>query len=191
MKVMNEKENELIRKAQKGDTVAFEAILRTYERQVLTLAQQVVQNQHDAEDIAQEVFITLYRKISLFRFESSFFSWLYRIVMNTSFNYVKGRRYHEFLTNEEDEDKYYAVADDNSSDMTESEDFQEHLKEALCRLPEKQRTVFIMRHSQHLKIKEIADILGVGDGTVKKYLFRATEKLRSLLRPYKTQLLEG
>jgi len=189
--VVNEKENELIRKAQKGDMMAFEAILKNYERQVLSLAQQVVQNQQDAEDIAQEVFVTLYRKIALFRFESSFFSWLYRIVMNTSFNFVKGRRHHEFLTNEEDEDRYIALADEDSADLTESEDFQEHLKNALCRLPEKQRTVFIMRHSQHLKIKEIADILGVGDGTVKKYLFRATEKLRSLLRPYKTQLLEA
>lgn len=184
-------EKELIQKAQKGDMAAFEQIVRTYEKQVLALAMQVVQNEQDAQDVAQDVFITLYRKIGMFRFESGFFSWLYRIVMNTSFNYTKSRKHHEFLTNEEDDDNYYAVADDETDGFTESEDFQSQLKTALNRLPDKQRTVFIMRHSQQLKIKEIADILDVGDGTVKKYLFRATEKLRIYLKPYKTQLLEG
>lgn len=184
-------EKNVIQKAQDGDLAAFEQIVRKYEKRVLMVAIQVMQNEQDAEDITQEVFITLYRKISSFRFQSSFFSWLYRITVNTSFNHRRGQRYHEFLTNDEESDRQIAVADDASDELAETDDFQGHLKQALQKLPSKQRTVFVMRYSQHLKIREIADILGVGDGTVKKYLFRAMEKLRTYLKPYKAQLLEG
>lgn len=118
---MNEKE--IIQKAHKGDMAAFEHIVRIYEKQVLALAMQVVQNEQDAQDVTQDVFITLYRKIGMFRFESGFFPWLYRIVMNTSFNYTKSRKHHEFFTNDEDDDNYYAVADEETAGLTESEDF--------------------------------------------------------------------
>jgi len=184
-------ERELIQRAQAGDMAAFENIVRTYEKQVYTLAMQVCRNSQDAEDITQEVFLVVYRKLDGFRFESAFYSWLYRIVMNTSFNMHRSRRDYEFLDSDENEDRQLAVAEDDSSLSADSESFQIKLKEALMQLPEKQRTVFVMKYSQQLKIKEIAAIVGIGEGTVKKYLFRASEKLRILLKPYKNQLLQG
>ncbi|MCK5520558.1 MAG: RNA polymerase sigma factor, partial [Candidatus Marinimicrobia bacterium] len=168
-----------------------ENIVRTYEKQVYGIAMRVAQNTMDAEDITQEVFVIVFKKLNNFRFEAEFFSWLYRIIMNTSFNYQRSRKNYEFLDNEEDGDRQLAISDEDTSEYTDSESFQIKLKEALLQLPEKQRTVFIMKYSQHLKIREIASIVGIGEGTVKKYLFRASEKLRMHLKPYKNQLLRG
>ncbi len=184
-------ERELIRKAQQGDMAAFGNIVRTYQKQVYGIAMQVAQNVQDAEDITQEVFVIVFRKLDSFRFEAGFFSWLYRIVMNTSFNYQRSRKTYEFLEDDENQDRQVAVSDMDSTEATDSESFQIKLKEALLQLPEKQRTVFIMKYSQHLKIREIASIIGISEGTVKKYLFRATEKLRVILKPFKNQLLRG
>ncbi|RKY49421.1 MAG: hypothetical protein DRP86_05305 [Candidatus Neomarinimicrobiota bacterium] len=183
-------ETEIIRKAQDGDMAAFEQLVRTYEKRVLIAAAQICRNQQDAEDVTQDVFLSVYRNIRTFRFEASFYSWIYRITMNTAFNHTRQRKYHEFLTNDEDEDRYIDVSEEDSTNFSEQKDFQAVLEGALSKLPEKQRTVFIMRYSQHLKIKEISTILGVGEGTVKKYLFRTQEKLRNLLKPFKNQLLE-
>lgn len=183
-------ETELIRRAQEGDMAAFEQIVQTYEKRVLIAAAQICRNQQDAEDVTQDVFLSVYKNIRTFRFEASFYSWIYRITMNTAFNHTRQRKYHEFLTNEEDEDRYFDISEEDSTDFSETTDFQSVLDSTLKKLPEKQRTVFVMRYSQHLKIKEIAIILGIGEGTVKKYLFRSQEKLRNLLKPFKNQLLK-
>jgi len=178
----------VIKRAQAGDMVAFEEIVRNYEERVLMIAIKIAKNEQDAEDIAQNVFITIFRKINTFGFKSSFYSWLYRITMNTAFNHIKTRKYDDFLTNENDDEKNYAVSEDNSTHILEEEVFQRTLKNALNELPEKQRTVFVMKYDQQLKIKEIASILDLHQGTVKKYLFRANEKLRKLLKPYKEKM---
>jgi RNA polymerase sigma-70 factor, ECF subfamily len=184
------KETELIQRAQAGDMTAFEQIVHAYEKRVLVAAAQICRNQQDAEDVTQDVFISVYRNIRTFRFEASFYSWIYRITMNTAFNHTRQRKYHEFLTSEENQDHYYDVADEDSTEFSETDDFKTVLNDALRKLPEKQRIVFIMRYSQHLKIREIAAVLDIGEGTVKKYLFRAQEKLRALLKPFKNQLLK-
>ncbi|MEA3499938.1 MAG: sigma-70 family RNA polymerase sigma factor [Candidatus Marinimicrobia bacterium] len=178
----------IIKRAQAGDMVAFEQIVRNYEERVLMIAIKIAKNEQDAEDIAQNVFITIFRKIDSFKFKSSFYSWLYRITMNTAFNHIKTRKYDEFLTNEENDEKNLAITNNDSTDISEGEVFQKALKNALNKLPEKQRTVFVMKYNQQLKIKEIASILDLHQGTVKKYLFRANEKLRILLKPYKNKL---
>ncbi len=178
----------IIKRAQAGDMVAFEKIVRNYEERVLMIAIKIAKNEQDAEDIAQNVFITIFRKIDSFKFKSSFYSWLYRITMNTAFNHIKTRTYDEFLINEDGDEKNLAISNDNPTDISEEEVFQKVLRNALNELPEKQKTVFMMKHDQHLKIKEIASILDLHQGTVKKYLFRANEKLRVLLKPYKNKL---
>ena len=183
-------EIEIIRRAQAGDMAAFEQIVQTYEKRVILAAMQVCRNQQDAEDITQDVFVSVYRNIGSFRFEASFYSWIYRITMNMAFNHSRQKKYHEFLTSEENDDNYYAIAEDETTEFSENTDFQAVLDGVLKKLPDKQRTVFIMRYCQHLKIKEIAVILNVGEGTVKKYLFRAQEKLRVLLKPFKNQLFK-
>ncbi len=183
-------ETELIQRAQAGDMAAFEKIVHTYEKRILMVAAQICRNQQDAEDVTQDVFLSVYRNIRTFRFEASFYSWIYRIAMNTAFNQTRQRKYHEFLTSDDDQDHYFDVADDDSTEFSETNDFKSVLNSAMKKLPEKQRIVFLMRYSQHLKIKEIASVLDIGEGTVKKYLFRAQEKLRSLLKPFKNQLLK-
>ena len=108
--------------------------------------------------------------------------------MNTAFNHIKTRKFDEFLTDDEDSERNIAISDDNSSELTDAEEFQRALKNALKEVPEKQKTVFVMKYDQQLKIKEIAAILDLHQGTVKKYLFRANEKLRVLLKPYKDKM---
>ncbi|MDD3807323.1 MAG: RNA polymerase sigma factor [Candidatus Marinimicrobia bacterium] len=183
-------EREIIRRAQEGNMAAFEQIVRTYEKKVLYTALQICRNQQDAEDITQDVFLSVYKNIPSFRFEASFYSWLYRITLNTAFNHTRQCKHEEFLTNNDDENRYLDISEDNSEDFTESKNFQEILEQIVRKLPEKQKIVLVMRYSQHLKIKEIALILGIGEGTVKKYLFRAQEKLRNALNPYKNKHLK-
>jgi len=178
----------LIKKAQAGNMMAFEEIVRNYEERVFLIAVKIAKNDQDAEDIVQNVFITIFRKIDTFGFKSSFYSWLYRITMNTAFNHIKTRKFDEFLTDNEDTERNIAVSNDDTSELVDAEVFQRALKNALKGLPEKQKTVFVMKYDQQLKIKEIAAILDLHQGTVKKYLFRANEKLRVLLKPYKDKM---
>ena len=178
----------IIKRAQAGDMMAFEEIVRNYEERVFLIAVKIAKNEQDAEDIAQNVFITIFRKIDSFGFKSSFYSWLYRITMNTAFNHIKAKKHDEFLTNDDNSDRNIIVSGDESTNVVEGEVFQRAMKNALNELPEKQKTVFIMKYDQQLKIKEIASILDLHQGTVKKYLFRANEKLRILLKPYKEEM---
>ncbi|MEA1987037.1 MAG: sigma-70 family RNA polymerase sigma factor [Candidatus Marinimicrobia bacterium] len=181
-------EIKLVKRAQAGNMMAFEQIVKNYEKRVFLIAIKIAKNEQDAEDIAQNVFITIFRKIDSFNFKSSFYSWLYRITMNTAFNHIKTRKYDEFLTNDDDDDKNLTITDDKTSEQTDDHSFQKILNDSLNKLPEKLKTVFIMKYNQHLKIKEIASILDLHSGTVKKYLFRANEKLRILLKPYREKM---
>ncbi len=177
----------LIRKAQAGDTEAFHRLVSLYDNQVMSLAIRVLQNEQDAEDLYQEVFMKVFMNIRKFRFESDFFTWLYRITMNSAFNFKKRMRKHYYVEKgtEQDETGLDWIPDPDASRGNSPRELQTAVMKAVDTLPQKQRTVFVLKHLENLKIKDIASILGCAEGTVKKYLFRAMEKLRADLEEYR------
>jgi len=177
----------LIRDAQSGDSEAFHHLVSMYDNQVMSLAMKLLQQEQDAEDLYQEVFMKVFMNIRNFRFESDFFTWLYRITVNTAFNFKKRMKKHYRLETDLDhgEDEINWIPDTDTPKRENSFEVQSAVMTAVHRLPQKQRTVFILKHLENLKIKDIAVLLDCGEGTIKKYLFRAMEKLRLELKDYR------
>ncbi|UCH11134.1 MAG: RNA polymerase sigma factor [Fidelibacterota bacterium] len=177
---MDEKTVALIRSAQSGDQRAFHELVAMYDARIMALALQLLKNKEDAEDIYQEVFIKAWKNLTSFEFKSDFYTWLYRITANTCFSYRSGRQRHhlENIALEEGYHDAFHEADPERSDR------QQHIIDAVDMLPQKQKTVFVMRYYQGHKISDIAVLLGCTTGTVKRYLHRATLKLRKDLAAY-------
>lgn len=175
----------LIIDAQEGDAEAFHQLVARHDEKVMTLAYQLMHNQQDAEDLYQEVFLKVYKNLSRFRFESEFYTWLYRIMVNTAYNFKRQLARLRLQEPAEDlvDDQLHWIADPDSNPVHQQE-IREAIERATATLPPKQRSVFILKHQQNLKLKEVARIMGISEGTVKKYLFRAMEKLRTELKEY-------
>lgn len=186
-------EHDLVRKAQEGDRLAFDELVRRYDRDVLRLALNLVHRPEDARDIYQESFLRVYRNLHRFRFECSFYTWLYRITTNVALDYLRRRTSHR-------EDQAPVLLDENESTTRDFFDRQPELsagsnpersflgqelgrkiQEAMKTLSPRERTVFEMKHYQGLRLRVIGDLLGTSEETVKNSLFRATRKLRASL----------
>lgn len=185
-------ENELIRRAQGGDVEAFCRLAREYERRVYALALQHCRRPEDAEDLSQEVWLKAFRSLGGFRFESSFHTWLRRIMVNTFLNHRRA----ETVTREEVKtrvrlDSLEEMLGEQTlarglTDAGAEDDYQRRIlagrvMRALGELTEQQRLIFLLRHREGMTSREIAESLGCSAGTVKKSLFRSIEKLRSSL----------
>lgn len=183
---MKDEIRQLIKKAQSGDTGAFHKLVKLHDERVMILAYQLTHNEQDAEDLYQEVFLKAYKNLKSFRFESQFYTWLYRITVNTSYNFKrKLARLNLYEPNNEKESGYLDWIANPGDNGTSGKEIMTAVKSAMTVLPQKQRTVFILKHLENLKIKDIARILNISDGTVKRYLFRAMEKLRVELKEYR------
>jgi len=182
-------ERELILEAQKGDGPAFEELVYRYDRKVLKLAVSYTNDEEDAKDVYQEVFIRVFRALPGFRFESRFSTWLHRIVVNVCLSYKsrsQNREYESLDIAEDDGESRHLepVSHDLPSDQKAlSSEISQHVRAALEGLSPQQRLVFTLRHYEGYKLKEIAALMDCAEGTVKKYLFTATERLRQRLRP--------
>ena len=176
---------QLIQLAQAGDSKAFHQLVALHDEKIMTLAFQLTQNTTDAEDLYQEVFIKAYKSISKFRFQSAFYTWLYRITVNTFYNLKRSQNKMPILEALEDGSDHLLNISEEPNDSPERNEIIIAVKEAAEKLPQKQRTAFLLKHMQNLKIREISGIMGIGEGTVKKYLFRAMEKLRIELKDYR------
>ena len=188
---MKIEEQALIKEAQRGSIPAYEALVRKYDRQVMQLALNMVGHVQDAEDIYQEVFIRVFRKLDSFDFRSEFSTWLFRVAVNTSINFQKKKqRKKRWIQNPELDAEYGTWQDTVQTDEQTPEEsalnleFNQEIDSALMNLSGKQRSVFVLRYYQDYKLKEIAAILDCSLGTVKNYLFRATKKLQKELREY-------
>ncbi len=183
-------EIEIIRSAQQGDMTAFQQLVYCYDKQVISLAAHYVNNAEDAKDIYQEVFLRVYRGLPRFKFQSSFATWLFRIVTNVCMTYRQRRRrhLHRSLDAESDgEEQTHTETDNITDDSTADEtvlnkEVAVYVENALQKLSPKQRMVFTLRHYQNYRLKEIASMLDCSEGAVKKYLFIATRRMRELLR---------
>jgi len=171
--------------------VAFEELVYRYDKQVLSIATNFMGNREDAKDIYQEVFLRVYRALPRFEFRSSFGTWLHKIATNVCLTQRSRRRRHihasldEVLPGQEESQRTLAdtVADRSSSDQKAiGSQISEHLAEAMDSLSPKQKMVFTLRHYEGYKLKEIAGMMNCAEGTIKKYLFTATERLRDRLK---------
>jgi RNA polymerase sigma-70 factor (ECF subfamily) len=182
---MNEKEKVLIKKAQDGDNMAFQKIMNIHGQKMLGLAFKFTKNHQDAEDLYQETFLKIYKNLSSFRFESEFTTWAYRILANLAYNSFRKKKNNQTVDMEDGDRNMWETIPGDDHDMADQEVYNESLREqihfAISQLSQKQKTVFIMKHYEGKKIKDIAGILGTTEGTVKKYLFRATQKMRQTL----------
>ena len=170
---------------------AFEQLVQKYDRKVFSIASMYVQSADDAKDIYQEVFIRVYKGIRKFELRSEFSTWLFRITTNVCLSHrAKSKRHaHASLDEGHENDEYHGqslsdtMTDHQSSDqrMVDSE-ISESVERALETLSPKQRMVFTLRHYEGHKLREIADMMKCTEGTVKKYLFTATEKMRTQLK---------
>jgi RNA polymerase sigma-70 factor (ECF subfamily) len=184
-------DDELIRAAQKGDRSAFDALVRRYDRSVLRLALHMLGNEQDAQDVHQDAFIKAYRHLSNFRFECSFYTWLYRIVTNLCLDQLRRRKSRkedpstvmdaageemDLMANLQDE-----RATANPARELDRKNMHAAIQNALDSLTPRERTVFELKHYQGLKLRTIGEMLSTTEETAKNTLFRATRKLRAKL----------
>lgn len=182
---------ELIRAAQRGDQAAFEELVRQYDSAVLRLALHLTRSESDAQDIFQEAFLKAYRNIGNFRFECSFYTWIYRIVTNLCLDLLRKRQVRKedapVATDHrgEEYDLLDQVADDRSGASPERDlmrrELGNRIGKALEKLTPRERMVFEMKHYQGLKLRTIGEILNTTEETAKNTLFRGTQKLRAAL----------
>lgn len=184
-------DDELIRAAQKGERTAFDSLVRRYDRSVLRLALHMLGNEQDAQDVHQEAFIKAYRHLSNFRFECSFYTWLYRIVTNLCLDQLRRRKSRKedpatvIDAAGEEMDLMATLQDDrataNPARELERKDMNAAIQSALDSLTPRERTVFELKHYQGLKLRTIGEMLSTTEETAKNTLFRATRKLRARL----------
>ncbi len=188
--MQNKDETIYIKLAQAGDVKAFEKLVGLYERQVMALAVQLLGNTEDAKDLYQDVFIKVYKNLHRFRFESQFFTWLYRIVINSAYSMRKKRSksLHASIDEIRNENNEYGLMPPDNQPSPEKKtilaDTQAALHASLDTLPLQQRVAFILRFFEEFKINEIAEIMNCAEGTVKNYLFRSTQKIKKIMKPY-------
>jgi RNA polymerase sigma-70 factor (ECF subfamily) len=177
-------DSDLIARAAAGDGPAFHALVERHRAMVYRLAYQFAGNHHDAEDIAQEVFVKVYRSLERFRYDAQVTSWLYRIVMNACIDHKRRNAPAGWAPFTEDaEFKMANTPEDAPGPEQQAYGGQlgAALTEEIARLPPGQRLVFTMRHHEGLKLAEIAEALGLAEGTVKRQLHAAVHRLRGAL----------
>ncbi|MBK7267648.1 MAG: RNA polymerase sigma factor [Ignavibacteriales bacterium] len=183
----------LIKEAQAGNKDAFEVLVKKYDRKVLTLALRYTRSEEDAKDIYQEVFIRVYRSLPKFEFKSEFSTWLFRIATNVCLTHVERTGKHQTVDalesiNPDDEESAPALQivsnDLNPEQNLRNMELKAGIQKAVEQLTGKQKLVFTMKHFEGYKLREIADITGLNEGTVKRYLFDATIKMKNALRHF-------
>lgn len=181
----------LVRRVQTGDLNSFYELVRPYERAVFVAARGLVKNDTDAEDVAQEAVLKAFKGISHFRGEAKFSTWLIQIAINEAKMKLRKDRRHLYDSIEEGqigEDGDYVPRDfadwrEIPSEALERKEVRDALNDALNSLPEKYRTVVILRDVQQLSIAETAQVLGISESNVKTRLLRARLQLRDALAP--------
>jgi RNA polymerase sigma-70 factor (ECF subfamily) len=186
-------DSDLIRAAQRGDHVAFESLVRQYDQAVLRLALHLTGSEADAQDVYQEAFLKAYRHIGNFRFECSFYTWIYRIVTNLCLDHLRKRQTRKegptvvMDSSGGEVDLLDRVSDDRSGANPERDLMRRELgskiTQALQKLTPRERMVFELKHYQGLRLRTIGEMLNTTEETAKNTLFRATQKLRGVLSP--------
>jgi RNA polymerase sigma-70 factor, ECF subfamily len=184
-------EDQLIRRAQEGDALAFEELVRHYDRSVLRLAVHLTGSTEDGQDIYQEAFLRAYINLRSFRFECSFYTWIYRIVTNLCLDHLRKKHSRQrditvTMSADGEEERLVdrlpdtAVASNPERSLVGRE-LGDCIRRALGTLSPRERVVFELKHYHGLRLRTVAGLLHTTEGTIKNTLFRATHKLREEL----------
>jgi len=180
----------LINKFKNGDTSVFEEILLTYQDKIYNLCHRMLGSSHDAEDATQDVFLKAYQNLNKFKPDSSLYTWLFRIAVNTCIDY-KRKPFLESLFKTSKEGDVFVVdrpADSPNPDrLYESKQINDAIQLALSRLSAKLRVVIVLKEIEGLSYDEIAEVLDVSMGTVKSRIFRAREEMKEPLEKFREQ----
>ena len=186
---------QLIRQAQLGNASAFEELVRQYDRAVLRLAVHLTGSKEDGQDVYQEAFLRAYVNLGSFRFECSFYTWIYRIVTNLCLDHLRRRssRMRDLTatvsSDGEEEPILDRLPDQRAGISPErnmmSRELRSSIARAIARLSPRERMVFELKHYHGLRLRTVAGILHTSEGTIKNTLFRATHKLRSELAEFR------
>lgn len=189
---MNDRDidQQLVERVQRGDKRAFNLLVTKYERRLIRLLSRFVRDPHEVEDIAQEAFIKAYRALPTFRGDAAFYTWLYRIGINTAKNYLMARGRRAPTSTEFDAEEAEGFEDatglqDLNTPENEllSKEVAKVVNDAMAALPEDLRTAISLREMEGLSYEEIAETMGCPIGTVRSRIFRAREAIAAKLRP--------
>lgn len=187
----------LVERVQRGDKKAFELLVSKYQRKLMRLVSRLVYDHAEAEDVVQEAFIKAYRALPNFRGESAFYTWLYRIGVNTAKNHLvtQGRRAPTSTDADVDEAESFADADglrdiNTPESLLASKQIAETVNSAMSTLPEELRNAITLREIEGLSYDEIAEVMLCPIGTVRSRIFRAREAIAEKLRPLLGTTLE-
>jgi len=182
-------DEQLVERVQRGDKAAFNLLVKKYQHKVVNLIARYVNNPGDVPDVAQEAFIKAYRALPTFRGESAFYTWLYRIAVNTAKNYLtsQGRRPPSSDV-EADEAEYYGGGEAlqevaTPENLALTDEIKRTVFTAIEALPEDLRTAITLREMEGLSYEEIAEIMDCPVGTVRSRIFRAREAIDKKLQP--------
>lgn len=183
-------DQQLVARAQRGEKHAFELLVAKYQRKLARLIGRLVRDPAEVEDVAQEAFIKAYRALPQFRGESAFYTWLYRIGVNSAKNFLmnQGRRAPTSTEKDAEEAETFEEAaqlrDNNTPEsILMSRQVAETVNSAVARLPEELRTAITLREIEGMSYDEIADVMDCPIGTVRSRIFRAREAIAAELRP--------
>jgi RNA polymerase sigma-70 factor, ECF subfamily len=181
----------LVREAQRGNRAAFEELVRHYDQAVLRLALHLTGSESDAQDVYQDAFLKAYKSIGNFRFECSFYTWIYRIVTNLCLDQLRKRQVRKEdapVATDCDGEQYDVLSQvpDARAGANPERDLMRRelggrISRALEKLTPRERMVFELKHYQGLKLRTVGKILNTTEETAKNTLFRATQKLRGAL----------
>ncbi|MBI5103264.1 MAG: sigma-70 family RNA polymerase sigma factor [Nitrospirae bacterium] len=172
-----------------GEKAAFEELVLKYQNRIYNLCRHMLGNAHEAEDAAQDTFIKAYQNLNNFRPEASFYTWLYRIAVNTCLDYKKKPFWESLFAKSEGGPSVYEPASDWPSPETlyQSKQIGLAVHNSIRKLPPRLRTAIILNEIEGLSYAEIADILEISIGTVKSRISRAKEELKKLLKEFMEQ----
>ncbi|MDH3420362.1 MAG: RNA polymerase sigma factor RpoE [Gammaproteobacteria bacterium] len=179
----------LVKRVQQGDRAAFDLLVVKYQHKILKLIMRYVRDSSEALDVAQEAFLKAYRAIRSFRGDSAFYTWLYRIAINTAKNHVvaAGRKplYYDLdMQNSEQTEVFAKLKDiDTPEHLTLSEELRQTINKAISDLPEDLRTAVLLREIEGMSYEEIAQTMECPVGTVRSRIFRAREAIDKKIRP--------
>ena len=185
----DDSDQQLVERVQAGDKAAFDVLVRKYQHRVLKLVGRFVSDAAEAEDVAQEAFLKAYRALASFRGDSAFYTWLYRIAINTAKNALVSnrRRPVDFDLDLQDPEQYDRHARLKEGDTPEgvllTEEIRTVVERAMEQLPEDLRTAIVLRELEGLSYEEIAEAMDCPVGTVRSRIFRAREAIDRKLKP--------